>query len=105
MSLGFQVCDVQKPLAVVWRIADKGNLVQFGPNPKDNFIQNVITKRKIPMIKKGGLAGGDDDVKSEVEVMAVRPEEDEREDEVRKEARSKWGPMLSGCARRRRTEF
>ena len=54
MSLGFQVSDVQKPLAAVWRIADKGNLVQFGPNPEDNFIQNVTTKRKIPMIKKGG---------------------------------------------------
>ena len=52
MSLGFQVSDVQKPLAAVWRIADKGNLVQFGPNPEDNFIQNVTTKRKIPMIKK-----------------------------------------------------
>ena len=50
----FQVSDVQKPLAAVWRIADKGNLVQFGPNPEDNFIQNVTTKRKIPMIKKGG---------------------------------------------------
>ena len=33
--------DVQKPLAAVWRIADKGNLVQFGPNPENNFIQNV----------------------------------------------------------------
>ena len=51
--MGFQVSDVQKPLAAVWRIADKGNLVQFGPNPEDNFIQNVITKRKIPMIKNG----------------------------------------------------
>ena len=28
MSLGFQVSDVQKPLAAVWRIAEKGNLVQ-----------------------------------------------------------------------------
>ena len=61
------------------RIADKGNLVQFGPNPEDNFIQNAITKRKISI----GFcpAGGDDDVKSEVEVMAVISEEDESEDE------------------------
>ena len=42
MSLGFQVSDVPKTLAAVWRIADTGNLVQFGPNPEDNFIQNVI---------------------------------------------------------------
>ena len=54
MSLGFQVGDVQKPLAAVWRIADRGNLVQFDPNPEDNFIQNVVTKGKIPMIKKRG---------------------------------------------------
>ena len=39
-SLGFQVSEVQKPLAAVWRIAATGNLVQFGPNPEDNFIQS-----------------------------------------------------------------
>ena len=31
MRLGLQVSDTKKPLAAVWRIADKGNIVQFGP--------------------------------------------------------------------------
>jgi hypothetical protein len=35
MSLGFQVSDVQKPLAAVWRIAEKGNVVQFGPKDEE----------------------------------------------------------------------
>ena len=54
MSLGFQVSDVQKPLAAVWRIASKGNLVQFGPKDEDNFIQSIATRKKIPMMRKGG---------------------------------------------------
>ena len=41
MGLGFHVSDVQKPLATVWRIAEKGNVVQFGPRPEDNFIKNL----------------------------------------------------------------
>jgi hypothetical protein len=54
MSLGFQVSDVQKPLASVWRIAEKGNIVQFGPSESDNFIMNVATGRKINMVRKAG---------------------------------------------------
>jgi hypothetical protein len=54
MSLGFQVSDVQKPLAAVWRIAEKGNLVQFGPRKEDNYIQNVATGKRIQMIRKAG---------------------------------------------------
>jgi hypothetical protein len=54
MSLTFQVSDVQKPLAAVRRIAEKGNIVQFGPNPEDNFIKNSTTGMKIMMVKKGG---------------------------------------------------
>jgi hypothetical protein len=54
MSLGFQVSDVQKPLAAVRRITEKGNRVQFGPADEDNFIQNVASGSKIMMIKKGG---------------------------------------------------
>ena len=53
MSLGFQVSDVQKPLAAVWRIAEKGNIVQFGPREEDNFVQNVKTGKKIHMVRKG----------------------------------------------------
>ena len=54
MSLGFQLSDVQKPLAAVWRIAEKGNIVQFGPREEDNFVQNVKTGKKIYMVFKGG---------------------------------------------------
>ena len=54
MSLGCQVSDVQKPLAAVWRIAEKGNVVQFGPRDEDNFIQNVESGKKIHMVRKAG---------------------------------------------------
>ena len=54
MSLGFQVSDVQKPLAAVWRIAERGNLVQFGPKPEDNFVMNKVTGKKIAMVRKNG---------------------------------------------------
>ena len=54
MSFGFQVSDVQKPLAAVWRSAEKGNIAQFGLEAKDNFIQNMMTKQKVPMVRKGG---------------------------------------------------
>ena len=30
MSFGLQRIDVTKPLVAVWRIAEKGNIVQFG---------------------------------------------------------------------------
>jgi hypothetical protein len=54
MSLKFQVSHVQKPLVAVRRIAEKGNVVQFGPKEEDNYIQNKVTGTKIAMIKKGG---------------------------------------------------
>ena len=54
MGMGFQVSDVQKPLAAVWRIAEKGNIVHFGPKAEDNYIQNVATGQKIQMVRKGG---------------------------------------------------
>jgi hypothetical protein len=54
MSLNFQVSDVQKPLVAVRRIAEKGNVVQFGPRPEDNYIENKVTGLRINMVKKGG---------------------------------------------------
>ena len=33
---------------------EKGNIVQFGSNAKDNFIMNVKTKQMVPMTRKGG---------------------------------------------------
>ena len=53
MSLGFQVSDVQKPLAAVWRIVEKGNVVQFGPDDKDNFVR-IETGKKIHVVRKEG---------------------------------------------------
>lgn len=53
MGMGFQVSDVKKPLASVYRIVEKGNRVQFGPSVADNFIQNVQTGEKVFMRRKG----------------------------------------------------
>ncbi len=55
MSLGFQVSDVQKPLAAVWRIAERGNLIQFGPRAEDNFIVNRETQKKVMMVRRNGM--------------------------------------------------
>jgi hypothetical protein len=54
MSLNFQVSDVQKPLAAVRRIAERGNIVQFGPKDEDNFIKNEKSGMKIMMVRRGG---------------------------------------------------
>ena len=48
-SMGFHVTEVKKPLAAVSRIAEKGNIVQFGPKPEDCFIMNVESKEKMFM--------------------------------------------------------
>ena len=53
MNLKFQVADVAKPLVSVRRIAEKGNIVQFGPREEDNYIQNNETKDKV-MLKPNG---------------------------------------------------
>ena len=54
MGLGFQVTDVQKPLAL-WRIAEKGNVVQFGPRPEDNFIKNLHTNKKVGFTRQASM--------------------------------------------------
>ena len=54
IGLPFQACDVKRPLAAVRRICEKGNIVQFGPEVKDNFIQNVISKEKIWLKQERG---------------------------------------------------
>lgn len=53
LGMNFQVSDVKRPLAAVWRIAEKGNLIQFGPRAEDNFILNTKTKEKIGIRRKG----------------------------------------------------
>ena len=44
----------KKALAAVWRLAEKGNIVQFGPEAQHNYILNLATKKKIKMQRKGG---------------------------------------------------
>ena len=54
MGMEFQVSDVRKPLAAVWRIAEKGNRIQFGPTDEECFIQNISTGEKVGLKRKGG---------------------------------------------------
>ena len=54
MALKFQVSDVQKPLAAVRRIVERGKTVQFGPRDEDNFILNGKSGAKLFMVRRGG---------------------------------------------------
>ena len=54
MRLGFEVCDVRKPLAAVWRICEKGNIVQFGDSEEDCFIKSKATGEKLMMRRENG---------------------------------------------------
>ena len=54
LGMTFQVTEVRKPLAAVWRLAEKGNLIQFGPLEAQCFVHHVATGQKIPLHKKGG---------------------------------------------------
>ena len=55
MSLGFQVSDVQKPLAAVWRIAEKGNLVQFGPGMRTTSSATWSPGRRFRWLRRRAL--------------------------------------------------
>ncbi len=54
IGMTFQAFDVQKPLAAVWRTAEKGNRVCFGPEAENNYILNAATGKNIQMVRKGG---------------------------------------------------
>ena len=54
LGMTFQASGAQKPLAAVWRIADKGNRVCCGPGPEDNYVQNIASGEKIEMVRRGG---------------------------------------------------
>ncbi len=54
VGLGFEVCDVRKPLVAVWRFCEKGNIVQFGPRDEDCFISNIESGDKVFMRRGGG---------------------------------------------------
>ena len=53
MAMTFQVADVAKPLMSVKRIAEKGNVVSFGPTSEDNFIVNKDSGDKL-MLRPNG---------------------------------------------------
>ena len=38
----------------MWRIAEQGNRVCFGPKAEDSYTQNAVTGKKIQMVRKGG---------------------------------------------------
>ena len=50
----FQVTEVRKPLAAVWRLTEKGNVVQFGPEEHHNLVLNLRTNKKIRLHRRGG---------------------------------------------------
>ena len=54
LGMTFQVTEVRKPLAAAWRLAEKGNIVQFGPEEHHNYIYNIRTKKKIRLHRRGG---------------------------------------------------
>ena len=54
MGMGFEVCDVKKALAAVWKSCEKGNLVQFGFLEGESFITNKKSGEKVFMKRKGG---------------------------------------------------
>ena len=53
LGIGFEVTDVKKPLMAVSRICEKGNIVQFGPDERQNFIQSIATGDKLYMTRRG----------------------------------------------------
>ena len=53
LGFTFQVTGVKKPLMSVSRVVQKGNRVCFGPSVNDNFIENLATKRKFPLVSNG----------------------------------------------------
>ena len=50
-----QATDVRKPLLAVRSLdlVERGNVVQFGPEPEQNYIPPVESDRKIMMERKG----------------------------------------------------
>ena len=54
LGMTFQVTEVRKPLAAVWRLTEKGNVVQFGPEEHQNFVLNLRTNKKIRLHRRGG---------------------------------------------------
>jgi hypothetical protein len=51
---------------------ERGNIVRFGPGPKDTFIENILTKEKIFMKKERGTYVLEIDLKNNDSVFARR---------------------------------
>ena len=54
LGMNFQVTEVRKPLAAVWRLTEKGNVGQFGPQEHENFVLNLRAQKKIQLHRRGG---------------------------------------------------
>jgi hypothetical protein len=54
VGLKFQATDVRKPLLAVRRLVETGKMVQFGPDPEQNYISHAESGRKITLGKKSG---------------------------------------------------
>ena len=52
LGMTFQVTQVRKPLAAVWRLAEKGNVIQFGQEESQCFVHNLKTGRKMQLHKE-----------------------------------------------------
>ena len=53
LAMKFQVTDVQKPLLAVSRLIEQGNIVQFGKEPGQSFIQNIESGDKLHLQRRG----------------------------------------------------
>ena len=71
-AMKFQVSDVTKPLAAVVKIAEKGNVVQFGPREEHCFIKNLGTGKSIPITKEGNAYVLNVEFLSEVEALGFQ---------------------------------
>ena len=54
LNMNFQVAGVKKALAAVSRICKAGNVVQFGENPDECYIQSKTNKKKVMMQQRRG---------------------------------------------------
>ena len=49
-----RLCEVKKALAAVRRICKAGNVVQFGSEPEECYIENKMSRKRVALRQKGG---------------------------------------------------
>ena len=59
----FQVTELRKALAAVWRLAENGNIVQFGLEEHHNFMKNIATGKKNHDAQEGAIVCLEDGVR------------------------------------------